>query len=62
MMIRSLMIAVAFLAVSPALRNRMFEILGQASEQVNLHGALAMTLSGLLVFGTFLGIQLTARK
>ncbi len=61
-MLRVGLLAVAFLVVSPALRKQVFHVYEIFAQEVTLHSTIAMVATGFLVFVSFLGIQLTAKK
>ena len=61
-MFRALLLGGAFVLVSPSLRGWVFGLFDSFSQEVNLHSTIALIMTGMLVFGTILGLQMTAQK
>ena len=61
-MLRSLLIGVVFVVISPKLRDYVFGAFDVFTQQVTLHSTIAVAVTGAVVFFSFLGLQMTARK
>lgn len=61
-MIRSVLPLAAFAFVSPVIRRYFIDAYSTVDAAIRLHSTIAFTLTGVLVFSSFLAIQLTAPR
>ncbi len=61
-MFRALLLAGVFLLISPALRGYFLGVLEYMQQTINLHSTAAMVVTGVAVFCSFLGLQMTSQK
>ncbi len=61
-MLRALGLGAFFVAISPTWRGYAVGAYTTFSEQIANHSTVALAITGLVVFGSFMGLQMTARK